>query len=400
MKKLHVGQRAVIVLSMLLMPFQILAEEATEKSVPSTTVEDVEHAALATVQNCEADIARFCADVTPGESRVLACLHGYADQVTSACKESLRIWQGPDWKRDFHTTQIYPTLEERELGEPNTDDDGDRVIWHRKLPFLAQQVIDLGFELPNPYGIAIISARIRQDLILENLAIGINGPPDREIDFVDFGTPNVENSALQLKLDAWFFPFLNLFTTVGVFDGDATIPLKFEGSDLFPQLCAITPNAPACVRTYSAVAKPKYEGTNITVGINLAMGWDRFFVALPVTYAWTDVDIISNTVTALNITPRIGMTGDMGDRGSVAVFVGATYLHAEVDIAGEIDLETPGGPNGDVTTLAFRISQRNKDRWNYLLGFNWDLNKSWSVMAEAGFGGSRENFIGGVTYRF
>jgi len=52
-----------------------------------------------------------------------------------------------------------------------------------------------------------------------------------------------------------------------------------------------------------------------------------------------------------------------------------------------------------VTTLAFRISQRNKDRWNGLLGFNWDMNKHWSVMAEAGFGGSRENFIAGATYR-
>jgi len=400
MKSLHLRQRTFIALSMLLMPFLILAQEATEDSVPRTTVNDVERAALATIENCAAEIARFCGDVTPGESRVFSCLHGYADQVSPDCEESLREWRELEWEQDFQTTQIYPTLEERELGEPNIDDDGERVIWQRKLPFLAQRVVDLGFELPNPYGIAIITAGIRQDLILENLAIGINGPPDQEIDFVDFGTPNVENSVLQLKLDAWIFPFLNVFTTVGVFDGDATIPLKLEGSDLFPQLCAITPNAPACVRTYSAVANPRYEGTNVTIGVNLAMGWDRFFVALPVTYAWTDVDIIDNTVTALNITPRIGMTGDMGNRGSVAVFVGATYLRAEVDIAGAVDLDTPGGPDGDVTTLAFRISQRNKDRWNYLLGVNWDLNKNWSVMAEAGFGGSRENFIGGLTYRF
>jgi len=80
--------------------------------------------------------------------------------------------------------------------------------------------------------------------------------------------------------------------------------------------------------------------------------------------------------------------------------MGATYLRAEVDIEGRIDLDTPGGPNGDVTPLEFRISQRNKDRWNYLLGFNWDWNKNWSVMAEAGFGGSRENFIAGATYRW
>ena len=69
-------------------------------------------------------------------------------------------------------------------------------------------------------------------------------------------------------------------------------------------------------------------------------------------------------------------------------------------MTGEIPIETPGGPDGDVTTLSFLISQRNKDRWNYLMGFNWDMNKRWSVMAEGGFGGSRESFIGGVTYRF
>jgi len=396
----HAGRPYIIVLSMLAMPLAVLAGQPVEQSPSVTTMEDVERAALATVESCAEDIARFCGDVTPGGSRIFSCLYGYADQVTPGCEEALRTWQGPDRERDFQTTQIYPSLEQRDLGEPNIDDDGERVIWHRKLPFLAQQVVDLGFELPNPYGVALIPARIRQDLVLDSLVIGINGPPDREIDFVDFGTPSVENSALQLKLDAWILPFLNVFTTVGVFDGNAAIPLKFEGADLFPQLCAVTPNAPACVRTYSAVANPSYQGSNIALGINLAMGWARFFVALPATYAWTDVDIIDTTVTALNITPRIGMTGDMGDRGSVAVFVGVTYLRAEVDIAGEVDLDTPGGPAGDTTTLAFRISQRNKDRWNYLLGFNWDLNKNWSVMAEAGFGGSRENFIGGVTYRF
>jgi len=352
------------------------------------------------LENCETDGAQFCSSVNPGEGRVLACLLAYADQVCEECRKSLSVWQRPDPVLDYQTIRIYPTLEDRELGEQNIDETGERVIWKQKLPFFAQQVVDLGFELPNPYGVAIIPARIQQDLILQNLAIGVNGPADTEIDFVDFSTPSVENSVLQLKLDAWVLPFLNVFATVGGFTGDANIPLKFEGSDLFPGVCDVTPNAPLCVRTYSAIAKPKYEGTNIALGMNVAMGWDRFFVTLPITYAWTDVDIINETVTALNITPRIGMTGDMGDRGTVAVFLGATYLRAEVDITGEIDLETPDGPDGDITTLAFRISQRNKDRWNALLGFNWEMNKTWSVMAEAGFGGSRENFIAGITYRF
>lgn len=162
----------------------------------------------------------------------------------------------------------------------------------------------------------------------------------------------------------------------------------------------MTPNSPVCVRTYSAVARPNYEGTNFSLGITAAMGWDRFFLAIPATYVWTDVDIIDQTVTALNITPRIGMTGDMGNRGTVAVFLGATYMRTEVDIADQIVLDTPGGPAGDTTLLSYEISQSNKDRWNYLLGFNWEMNRNWSVMLEAGFGGSRENLIAGAAYRF
>lgn len=393
-------RHAAIFLLILLVPVPTGAQAGGDASESSGIAMELEQAAQLALGSCSNDITEFCPNVTPGEGRVLACIQAYVDQVSPECRSAIAEWRAPDWIRDFQTTSIYPTLEDRELGEQNIDEAGERVVWDRKLPFLAQQVIDLGFDLPHPYGVALIPARIRQDLVLENLFIGVDGPADREIDFVDFGTPSVENSALQLKLDAWVLPFLNVFTTVGVFDGKANIPLKFEGSDLFPSLCTALPSAPACVRTYSAVATPSYEGTNIALGMNVAMGWDRFFVTLPITYAWTDVDLIEDTVTALNITPRIGMTGDMGERGTVAVFMGATYLRAGLTIAGSVDIDTPDGPGDDVTTLAFRITQRNKDRWNYLIGFNWELNKTWSVIAEAGFGGSRENFISGVTYRF
>lgn len=379
----------------LLIPTVVIAQELDDE-----LRHEITRAAELATEACDSDIARFCADVTPGEGRLLACLQAYRDKVSEQCDQSLQQWQGPDVVADFQSTRLYPTLEQRELGEPNVDQNGERVIWPYRLPFLGQKVIDLGFDLPNPYGVAIVAAGIRQDLILDSLVIGINGPADTEIDFVDFGTPSVENTSVQLKLDAWVLPFMNIFATVGEFDGKATIPLSFEGSDLFPELCSITPNAPYCVQTYSAIATPQYDGKNVALGMTLAMGWDRFFVAIPATYAWTEVDIIPQTVTAINITPRIGMTGDMGERGTVAAFIGATYLRAEVDIAGDITLDTPDGPNGDQTTLAFKISQRNKDRWNYLIGFNWEMNRQWSVMAEAGFGGSRENFIAGATYRF
>lgn len=305
-------------------------------------------------------------------------------------------------------TEQYPSLEDRQLGEPYQPE-GERVIYDRALPFLAQEVLDLGFDLPNPYGAQLIGYWQEQDLILDNLFISVNGGPEQEIDFVDFGTPSVENVTAQAKLDAWLFPFMNVYATIGTFKGDAVVPLAVEGRDLlnflgFGGLCNGGPLEPAlCSRILTAVAEPEYEGENFVLGTNLAMGWSHYFVTLPISYAWSDVDILNETVTALNISPRIGFLRAVGEQGSLAPYIGATWLKADVDISGSVTFDTSGGdvPGvGPSLTIDYTIRQRNKDRWNYLVGFNWELNKAWSLQAEVGFGGSRSNAIASATYRW
>ena len=300
------------------------------------------------------------------------------------------------------------SLKDRQLGEPHQEQ-GERIIYDRALPFLAQEVLDLGFELPNPYGFQVIGYWQEQDLILDNLFISVNDGPVEEIDFVDFGTPNVENITLQAKLDAWLFPFMNIYATVGAFDGDGVIPLGIEVRDLLGYLglggvCnggILEPEF--CSRVLTAEALPEYSGENFTIGTNLAMGWGDWFVTLPISYAWSDVDIIRDTVTATNISPRIGFLWDLQDRGTLALYAGGTWLKADVDIAGTVAFDTSGidlPGMGDETVIDYVIRQKNKDRWNYLLGFNWEASKAWSIQAEAGFGGSRSNFIGSLTYRW
>ena len=303
---------------------------------------------------------------------------------------------------------LYPSLEDRELGEPH-EAEGEPIIYDRALPFLAQQVLDLGFELPHPYGAQLVGYWQEQDLILDNLSISINNGPVKEIDFVDFGTPSVENVAAQAKLDAWVFPFMNVYATIGKFEGDGTIPLAIKGSDLLDflglgGLCnggILEPEL--CGRTLTAVAQPEYNGRNIVLGTILAMGWSRYFVTLPISYAWTEVNILNETVTAVNISPRIGILHDTEDKGTLAFYLGMTYLKADVDVSGSVVFDTAdsGVPGiGDEIEIDYVIRQRNKDRWNYLAGFNWEASKAWSFQAELGFGGSRSNAIASVTYRW
>jgi hypothetical protein len=372
---------------------EVAAQEAADKSPRESLVS-------LRAEACRTEIVQYCSDIEPGEGRLTGCLRGQGDALSQLCVSTLDALSEVIRVLPARFSTNYPTLENRELGEAVLDADGDTPVWDHRLPFFAQEVLDLGFELPNPYGVALLPIWIKQELILEDLAISFDGGPFTVIESIEFTQPEAENVTLQLKLDAWVFPFMNAFVTVGKLNGEATIPLTVSTDDLFPGQCSSPPFLPICGQTVSAVATPSYNGENITLGINLAMGWQEFFVTLPITYTWSEVDISDSKIEALNITPRIGVTGTVGDKGMIAAFIGATYLSAEVDLTGRISFDTPGGPDGEVTTLDYRVSQSNRDKWNYLLGFNWDIDKNWSVTAEAGFGGTRSNVIAGFTYRY
>ncbi len=38
---------------------------------------------------CKADLKQFCANVTPGQGREIACLKAYEDKISAGCKEKL-----------------------------------------------------------------------------------------------------------------------------------------------------------------------------------------------------------------------------------------------------------------------------------------------------------------------
>ena len=38
---------------------------------------------------CKQDLQQYCASVTPGEGREMACLRSYSDKLSAACKEKL-----------------------------------------------------------------------------------------------------------------------------------------------------------------------------------------------------------------------------------------------------------------------------------------------------------------------
>lgn len=312
----------------------------------------------------------------------------------------------------FKSENRYPYLESGELGEKPEDAEDETREWGRRFPFLAQQVIDLGYELPNPYGAGMFLMTIEQDLILTNLQVGFNQQGLEPVDFVTFGTGKASHQMIQAKADFWLFPFMNLFVAVGHIDGNSDIPLSFPGDEalkfLLPevgQLCDLAPANPlrpeVCDQTISNTINAPFTGESLALGTNLAMGWKHYFVMVNLTYAVSQISLINEDYEGWTGSTRIGFLADIKNKGQIALYLGAMYLDVELDLTGQLVLPAGSDPAiGEDLSLEFSITQRNADKWNALLGFNWDYTQNWSFNFEAGFGGSRNHLLAGVTWRF
>lgn len=147
--------------------------------------------------------------------------------------------------------------------------------------------------------------------------------------------------------------------------------------------------------TYTLKFGTEFKGNTYGIGTVLAGGWNNWFVSLPLSFTFADIEGKGTDGISITVTPRFGKVQNLGDRGNLALFAGGNYLKTELTVKGQE--VTPGG----LVVIDYTIDQTNKDRWNLLLGGNWDINKRWSWSAEYnGFIGSREAFISSITRRF
>jgi hypothetical protein len=275
-------------------------------------------------------------------------------------------------------------------------------IWGRKLPFLAQKVIDEGYDLPLPYGGGVVYANVRQDMLLDELEVGINGREKEPFRFVAFDNAKAKNETTQLKLDAWLFPFMNVFAMLGDVRGTATLDVLLDGNGMLDHLdieCSGFPPKPLCGlledQMFTLPIETTFSGTTYGIGTTLAGGWKGWFVAIPFSFTYADMKTTATDGISITVTPRAGRVINMRRWGNLAFFGGGNYLKTELAIEGQVS--TPD----ELVVIDYTIEQQNTDRWNLVIGANWDINKhlSWAVEYD-GFIGTREAFISSLTYRW
>jgi hypothetical protein len=256
--------------------------------------------------------------------------------------------------------------------------------WSSFLPIWGRAACERGYVLPRPFGVSV--GFMHQDQPFDVGDIFING--------INVTTPNIaivdevqnEESTYTLRFDAWILPFWNVYGILGRTDGQAVGPLEVNLDPLFPFICSLPGNDCQINSTFEI----NYKADVVGFGTTIAGGYKDFFGMVDINRTKADLDISLTDADATVISARIGWNGKLGGFTGV-LWLGAMYQ----DIAQTLDLPVDIGDRD----LLVSIEQETAEAVNYLIGGQWDINRSFSVLAELGFG-ERESQMLSVTYRF
>ena len=223
-----------------------------------------------------------------------------------------------------------------------------------------------------PWGIGFDFFTMDQPYKIKSLQFDLPGVslPDPSLLQIDN-----EIQHLDLKLDVWLTPFLNVFGVLGYVDGDTVVDFS---------------QAPITGLPISQLPPISYDGTVYGGGVNLIYGSDKWFGALTTT--WTEADLsgdFDSSVTSLAIQPRLGLIRDKWQ-----FWVGGMYLDTEEDHSGSIDFRIPGVP-----LVPFSVELEGAKKWNTAVGVGYTFSTRAHLTLEFGFG-DRDHTLFNYTFRF
>ena len=271
------------------------------------------------------------------------------------------------------------------LREDLSSEDVVRLDLQRKLPFWADDVRKLGFELPKTYGLGVAAHYQHQDIDMQGFTVqGIDVTDD--LPLIDPLGSEIDSDILtgQFRADVWLLPFLNLSLLAGEVETNSEVTLRF------------TPGFRNLVELTGGTELPEFysfdtETNASTLGLGLMTGfqYEQLVMSLGVNYLETVTDETNSEIEALL---WMGMVGyDFGAIGMQAL-AGVQYLDTDRTLEGSVPLE--GGKD-----LTFAIDV-GLEETTFLVGFNKDIGRNWTLSSFLGANGTKSSLTANFGYRW
>lgn len=232
-------------------------------------------------------------------------------------------------------------------------EEGER--WSSFLPLLADEAREAGYELPLPFGISFNYMYISRDVEVESIKVSRNGGEFRDVNDFFSADANSTVNAYVARLDAYLFPFLNVYFVGGWIENDSSV-----GIDVTLPLPGPLPPLSARIEDSGTLEGGTYGG-----GANLAGGYRNWFGSFDATYSVAELDRLDSDIKAWILSVRGGWFGELWNRDT-RLWLGVTYWDTERDVQGE--LVTPAGDR-----LRFKVEQGPANPWNMNYGGNVEI---------------------------
>ncbi len=324
------------------------------------------------------------------------------------------------------------------------------------LPIWGKKAAAKGYQLPYSAGISVNYFWQESSLIIDNLMVGFNNGEMRNVDeIIRFDDAKASANSINIRPDIWVFPFLNVY---GVFAKAKTSTAINAGvwlpdfDSVWSQVGSISTTANFDATALGFGITPTFGAGGIWIALDMNFVWtDVSALEKPVftfvfdprvgkTFqfknpnmniaAWVGafrVNFTSQTAGSVNLA-ELFPTGEMQamvDQGFIKV--GETSQQVNEWWGGLTPMEQKNPVNmakydaankalekaSDVLTAAdgalkdentasvqYSLDKSLKNKWNFVIGTQFQINRHFMLRAEYGFLGSRQQFIGGLQYRF
>lgn len=324
------------------------------------------------------------------------------------------------------------------------------------LPIMGAKTTAKGFNLPYSAGIGVNYLWQQSDLIIEDITVGFNNGPMYNVeDIIRINDAVSTSSGLNVRPDIWLFPFLNVYGILAKAQTSTEIAAGLwlpDTSNNWKEITSFSSKAEFDAATLGFGLTPTIGVGGGWIALDMNWTWTdvsaldkpvRTFIFGPrvgKTFRFKNPDmniagwvggfrlnLSSETNGSLNLSEVLPIDDMQSKVDESFAALSETEMQVDtwwesltpaeqknpankakyetatrtIDAAGNILTAADGAlSTAESSTVQYSLNKKPKDMWNFLIGTQFQINKHFMIRAEYGFLGSRQQFIGGLQYRF
>lgn len=302
--------------------------------------------------------------------------------------------------------------------------------YDRVLPFLGSRVYKRGFDIPFPLGIMFNSFYGVQGVDITNIKIGFRGPnnsigPADMSNVIKFQDVAAKGLNLNIRADAYIFPFLNVYGIIGYMPYASTMVKLAEPVQI--------------------TSNPKQSGYNYGLGIMGAGGVGPVWIQADYNATWANMELLQNKVFTQISGIRVGHVFSLNNpQKNISIWIGVMGIFLNNETLGEISLgdvfpdisqekidqikagysqwydglgpvqkqvvdqivdglqEQVDGVKLKDVYVTYSMDKSPHSKWAGLAGIQFQFSKRWQLRVESNFisKGDRYSVLASINYRF